>query len=297
MPNGTVKFFNTTKGFGFITPDDGGKDVFVTKTSVSSSGLAELKPSSRISFEVEPDTKGPKAIHLKVLADPPPQAVSAVRPTTPPAHESSQLLTIYLDSHTETSRTVLADLLALGHEPRILDYMATPPSIDQLKALSILLQSAGQNLVQKYAPLFQELRLDDRFISESEFWTGVFEHPSLINGPILATSTKAIIFRTGNSIGELLGYLQGGDVPAPVKSKKLAQPASDVTIETVKAAAPTPKVAAEKIVKKPKKVKVAIKRTTTKLKAAAASKALPKGKTKATARKSKPAKAGRKGAR
>ncbi|MCC5982397.1 MAG: cold-shock protein [Oceanicaulis sp.] len=70
MTTGTVKFFNTTKGFGFITPDDGGKDVFVHITAVQSAGLAGLNDGQRVSFETEPDTrgKGPKAVNLQ-LAD------------------------------------------------------------------------------------------------------------------------------------------------------------------------------------------------------------------------------------
>lgn len=64
---GTVKFFNAQKGYGFITPDDGGKDVFVHVTAVERSGLGPLNDGMRISFETEPDKrgKGPKAVELK----------------------------------------------------------------------------------------------------------------------------------------------------------------------------------------------------------------------------------------
>jgi len=65
---GTVKFFNQTKGFGFITPDEGGNDVFVHVTAVESSGIGQLSDGMRISFDTEPDKrgKGPKAIDLQV---------------------------------------------------------------------------------------------------------------------------------------------------------------------------------------------------------------------------------------
>ncbi|MCB1529261.1 MAG: cold-shock protein [Hyphomicrobiaceae bacterium] len=65
---GIVKFFNTQKGYGFITPDDGGKDVFVHVTAVERSGIGSLNEGMRISFETEPDKrgKGPKAVELKV---------------------------------------------------------------------------------------------------------------------------------------------------------------------------------------------------------------------------------------
>jgi CspA family cold shock protein len=65
--NGTVKFFNASKGYGFITPDGGGKDIFVHVTAVEQSGMATLSDGMRISFEVEPDKrgKGPKAVELQ----------------------------------------------------------------------------------------------------------------------------------------------------------------------------------------------------------------------------------------
>lgn len=65
---GTVKFFNQTKGFGFITPDQGGKDVFVHVTAVERSGIGSLDEGMRVSFETEPDKrgKGPKAVNLTV---------------------------------------------------------------------------------------------------------------------------------------------------------------------------------------------------------------------------------------
>lgn len=67
--NGTVKFFNSSKGFGFITPDEGGSDVFVHVTAVERSGLTVLNDGMRISFDTEPDTrgKGPKAVDLRPI--------------------------------------------------------------------------------------------------------------------------------------------------------------------------------------------------------------------------------------
>lgn len=65
MTIGTVKFFNTTKGFGFITPEDGGKDVFVHVTAVEMSGMRSLNEGQRVSFETQPDSKGSKAVNLR----------------------------------------------------------------------------------------------------------------------------------------------------------------------------------------------------------------------------------------
>jgi CspA family cold shock protein len=67
MPNGTVKWFNATKGFGFILPDDGGKDVFVHITAVQQAGLQGLKENQKLSFEVASERGKPAAINLKPL--------------------------------------------------------------------------------------------------------------------------------------------------------------------------------------------------------------------------------------
>jgi CspA family cold shock protein len=61
MTTGTVKFFNTTKGFGFIQPDDGGKDVFVHISAVERSGMHTLSEGQKVSFEVVADRKSGKS--------------------------------------------------------------------------------------------------------------------------------------------------------------------------------------------------------------------------------------------
>jgi CspA family cold shock protein len=56
--NGTVKFFNHTKGYGFIAPEDGGKDIFVHISALERAGLPPLNEGDRVSFEVEDDPRG-----------------------------------------------------------------------------------------------------------------------------------------------------------------------------------------------------------------------------------------------
>jgi CspA family cold shock protein len=65
MITGTVKFFNTTKGFGFIAPEDGSKDVFVHISAVERSGMPPLAEGQKVSFEVQADPRGPKAVNLQ----------------------------------------------------------------------------------------------------------------------------------------------------------------------------------------------------------------------------------------
>ncbi len=65
MTTGTVKWFNATKGYGFITPDDGSKDVFVHISAVEGAGLRTLNEGQKVTFEVETDKRGPKAVNLQ----------------------------------------------------------------------------------------------------------------------------------------------------------------------------------------------------------------------------------------
>ena len=64
MANGTVKFFNATRGFGFIAPDDGSKDVFVHISAVQQSEIEYLVEGQKVSFDVEEEARGPKAVNL-----------------------------------------------------------------------------------------------------------------------------------------------------------------------------------------------------------------------------------------
>ena len=65
MTIGIVKFFNAIKGFGFISPEGGGKDVFVHASAVEMAGMRTLAEGQRVSFDVQPDARGSKATNLK----------------------------------------------------------------------------------------------------------------------------------------------------------------------------------------------------------------------------------------
>jgi len=66
MTIGTVKFFNPNKGFGFISPDGGGKDVFVHASALEAAGIRTLGEGQKVSFEIQPDARGSKAANLKL---------------------------------------------------------------------------------------------------------------------------------------------------------------------------------------------------------------------------------------
>jgi cold shock protein len=65
MSIGTVKFFNLNRGYGFISPEGGAKDVFVHATAVEAAGMPSLTEGQRVSFDIQPDAKGSKAVNLK----------------------------------------------------------------------------------------------------------------------------------------------------------------------------------------------------------------------------------------
>ena len=65
MATGTVKWFSDEKGFGFITPDDGGKDLFVHHTGINSSGFRSLAEGAKVSYEAENGPKGPNAVNVQ----------------------------------------------------------------------------------------------------------------------------------------------------------------------------------------------------------------------------------------
>jgi CspA family cold shock protein len=67
MPTGTVKWFNATKGFGFITPEEGGEDLFVHQSEIQMQGYRELPEGQRVEFEITQGKKGKQASGVRAI--------------------------------------------------------------------------------------------------------------------------------------------------------------------------------------------------------------------------------------
>ena len=67
MATGTVKWFNEAKGYGFITPDDGGQDLFAHFSEIQANGFKTLQENQKVSFEVKPGPKGKQASQIKPM--------------------------------------------------------------------------------------------------------------------------------------------------------------------------------------------------------------------------------------
>ena len=68
MPTGTVKWFNDDKGFGFVTPDEAGKDLFVHHSGIAGDGFKSLADGAKVEYDAEATDRGPQAVNVRLLS-------------------------------------------------------------------------------------------------------------------------------------------------------------------------------------------------------------------------------------
>jgi len=204
MATGTVKYFNTTKGFGFITPEGGGTDVFVHATAVELAGMSALAEGQRVSFDVETDQKGSKAVRLKRDGDTATAPADGATVSSAPAAAGTLDLIIYHNPDCETSRNTLTALRMAGHEPRIIEYLKTPPTKTELRTLAQNMKLSVRDVVRKLEPLYVELGLDGDGVDDDTLLDAMVKNPVLINRPIVASSNTARMCRPSSAVKSFL---------------------------------------------------------------------------------------------
>jgi len=112
--------------------------------------------------------------------------------------------TIYHNPKCSTSRNVLATLRDAGHEPRIIEYLKTPPSKNELKQLIKRMGAKTSDVVRWKEPVAGELGLDKDESSDEELLNAMMEHPILINRPIVVTEDAVKLCRPSETVKELL---------------------------------------------------------------------------------------------
>jgi arsenate reductase len=114
-------------------------------------------------------------------------------------------ITIYHNPNCETSRNALAAIRAAGHEPRIVEYLKTPPTRQELKDLLALMKVGVRDAVRKKEPLFNQMGFDEKDVGDDELLDAMVANPVLINRPIVVTETAARLCRPSELVKELLG--------------------------------------------------------------------------------------------
>jgi arsenate reductase len=112
--------------------------------------------------------------------------------------------TIYHNPKCSTSRNVLAALRDAGHEPRVIEYLKTPPSKNELKRLIKRMDAKVSDVVRWKEPIARELGLDKDESSDEALLDAMMEHPILINRPIVVTDDAVKLCRPWETVKELL---------------------------------------------------------------------------------------------
>ncbi|HMI97045.1 MAG TPA: arsenate reductase (glutaredoxin) [Micropepsaceae bacterium] len=113
-------------------------------------------------------------------------------------------ITIYHNPRCQTSRNVLAYLRDAGHEPRIIEYLKTPPARAELKRLVKSMGGKMRDVVRWKEPIAGQLGLDREKSSENDLLDAMMEHPILINRPIVVTENAVKLCRPSESVKEIV---------------------------------------------------------------------------------------------
>jgi len=204
MAIGTVKFFNASKGFGFISPDIGGGDIFVHASAFLATGAQSLIEGQRVTYDTESDAKGLKVTKLELVAPGDGAAHSVERSILMGTPDKDLSLTIYHNPECTTSRNALEEIRAAGYEPRIVEYLRFPLTREELKSIAVRMNLTIRDLARKTEPLFGELQLDEKDVGDDEILDAMVEHPNLINRPIVTTQNAARLCRPSRMVKEFL---------------------------------------------------------------------------------------------
>ena len=201
MASGTIKYYNSAKGFGFILPDGGGGDVFVHATAVEQAGLPPLIEGQRLTYDTEPDARGAKATNLVLAVD---QGAPALPSKARPSNGRAPEFTIYHNPDCQNSLNTLLLLRTAGHEPRIVEYLKQPPTKQELASLIVRMKVSGRDVIRKSEPLYFELGLDCEEVDDDKLLDAMVQNPVLINRPIVAVESSARLCRPSKLVNAFI---------------------------------------------------------------------------------------------
>ncbi len=113
-------------------------------------------------------------------------------------------ITIYHNPNCGTSRTVLAKLLELGHKPKVVEYLKTPPSRDEMKTLLKGLAMKPRDILRRKGTPFEDLALDDPAKTDEQLLDALGAHPILMERPVVVTPLGARVCRPAERLDEIL---------------------------------------------------------------------------------------------
>jgi arsenate reductase len=123
-------------------------------------------------------------------------------------------VTIYHNPACSTSRSTLALIRERGVEPRVVEYLKTPPTRDELRRLLADMHMPVRELLRRKEAVYDELRLDDPARTDEELVDAIVSHPILMNRPIVATLRGTHLCRPADAVLDLLDAPQAGAGPA-----------------------------------------------------------------------------------